>query len=75
MPARKTFRTKAIVLDRTALAEQDLILTLLAESGEELRAVAKGARKPGGRLAAICLETGEEFYSSVNETASGELGC
>lgn len=52
MPARKTFRTKAIVLDRTALAEQDLILTLLAESGEELRAVAKGARKPGGRLAA-----------------------
>lgn len=43
---------KAIVLDRTPLAEQDLILTLLSESGEELRAVAKGARKPGGRLAA-----------------------
>lgn len=52
MPSRKTYRTKAIVLDRTPLAEQDLILTLLAESGEELRAVAKGARKPGGRLAA-----------------------
>ena len=52
MPARKTYRTKAIVLDRTQLAEQDLILTLLSESGEELRAVAKGARKPGGRFAA-----------------------
>ena len=28
-----------------------------------------GANYPGGRLAAICLETGEEFYSSTNETA------
>lgn len=26
-----------------------------------------GAHYPGGRLAAICLETGEEFYSSMNE--------
>ena len=26
-----------------------------------------GAHYPGGRLAAICLETGEEFYSSTNE--------
>ena len=25
-----------------------------------------GASFPGGRLAAICLETGEEFYSSDN---------
>ncbi len=54
MAGRKTFRTKAIVCDRTPLAEQDLIVTLLSESGEELRAVAKGARKPGGRLAARC---------------------
>lgn len=52
MAGRRTYRTKAIVLDRTPLAEQDLILTLLGETGEELRAVAKGARKPGGRLAA-----------------------
>jgi len=52
MPGRRTFRTKAIVLDTTKLAEQDLILTLLAESGAQVRAVAKGARKPGGRLAA-----------------------
>lgn len=25
-----------------------------------------GAYYPGGRLAAICLDTGEEFYSSPN---------
>ena len=28
-----------------------------------------GANCPGGRLAAICLETGEEFYSSPNDMA------
>lgn len=44
-------RVRAIVLDRTKLSEQDLIITLLADNGEELRAVAKGARKPGSRLA------------------------
>ena len=26
-----------------------------------------GAYLPGGRLAAICLDTGEEFYSSGND--------
>ena len=52
MAGRRTYRTRAIVLDRTRLAEQDLILTLLAADGSQLRAVAKGARKPGGRLAA-----------------------
>lgn len=51
MAGRRTYRTNAIVLDRTKLAEQDLILTLLTTSGAEVRAVAKGARKPGGRLA------------------------
>ncbi len=49
--ARRTLRERAIVLDRTKLGEQDLILTLLGLGGEQLRAVAKGARKPGGRLA------------------------
>lgn len=51
MAGRPSIRTKAIVLWRTKLSEQDLILTLLDERGEQLRAVAKGARKPGGRLA------------------------
>ena len=40
MAGRRTYRTSAIVLDRTKLAEQDLILTLLAASGAEVRAVA-----------------------------------
>ena len=52
MPGRRTYRTRAIVLDRTKLGERDLILALLREDGCEGRAVAKGARKPGGRLAA-----------------------
>ena len=39
------------MLGRTKLAEQDLILTMLTQNGAQLRAVAKGARKPGGRLA------------------------
>ena len=40
------------MLDTTKLRESDLILTLLAEDGSQLRCVARGARKPGGRLAA-----------------------
>lgn len=52
MAGRRTYRTRATVLDRTKLAEQDLILTLLSADGSQVRAVAKGARKPGGRLAA-----------------------
>ena len=51
MAGRPSIRTKAIVLWRTKLSEQDLILTLLDERGAQLRVVAKGARKPGGRLA------------------------
>ena len=47
---RRSERYRAIVLDRTKLAEQDLILTMLSSDGTQLRAVAKGARKPGGRL-------------------------
>lgn len=54
MGAPRTYRTSAIVLDKTKLKETDLILTLLAEDGRQIRAVAKGARKPGSRLAARC---------------------
>ncbi len=61
MAAPRTLRVRAIVLDRTKLSEQDLIVTLLAQNGEELRAVAKGARKPGGRLASRT-----ELYSEVD---------
>lgn len=58
-------RTEAIVLDQTKLGEADLILTLLAEDGTMPRAVAKGARKPGGRLARL-----SELYSRVDVVLS-----
>lgn len=51
MAASRTYRSRCIVLDKTKLKETDLILTLLAEDGRQVRAVAKGARKPGSRLA------------------------
>ena len=51
MAGRRTYHARACVLDRTKLGETDLILTLLGSNGAQLRAVAKGARKPGGRLA------------------------
>lgn len=54
MAGGRTYRCRAIVLDKTKLKETDLILTLLADSGRQVRAVAKGARKPGSRLAARC---------------------
>jgi DNA repair protein RecO (recombination protein O) len=49
MPA---YPLRAIVLRKTKLGETDLILTLLAEDGSQVRAVAKGARKPGSRFGA-----------------------
>lgn len=52
MPGRRTYPAQAIVLHQTKLAETDLILTLLASDGSQIRAVAKGARKGGGRFAA-----------------------
>lgn len=52
MPRGRTRHTSAIVIDRTKLGESDLILTLLEADGSQGRAVAKGARKPGGKLAA-----------------------
>ncbi|MBN1192389.1 MAG: DNA repair protein RecO [Coriobacteriia bacterium] len=42
--------TRAISLRRTKLGETDLIVTFLAEDGSQVRAVAKGARKPGSRF-------------------------
>lgn len=43
---------RALVLRKTKLGETDTILTLLAEDGRQVRAVAKGLRKPGGRFGA-----------------------
>ena len=47
-----SYRTNAIVLKKTKLGETDLILTMLAEDGSQIRAVAKGARKPGSTFSA-----------------------
>jgi DNA repair protein RecO (recombination protein O) len=42
----------ALVLRKTKLGESDLIVSMLAADGSHVRAVAKGARKPGSKLAA-----------------------
>ncbi len=44
--ASKTYSLRALVLRRTKLGESDVICTLLAEDGSQVRAIAKGARKP-----------------------------
>lgn len=56
-----SYRAEGLVLRRTKLGETDLIVTLLC-GGEEtvqVRAVAKGARKPGSRLAGV-VDLGNE---------------
>lgn len=50
--AVKSFKIKALVLKKTKLSENDLIISLLAEDGSLHRAVAKGARKPSSTLSA-----------------------
>lgn len=43
-------RVRALALKKTKLGETDLIVTFLARDGSQVRAVAKGARKPGSRI-------------------------
>ncbi len=54
-----TYMTKIIVLRKTKLGESDLILSMLTEDGSQIRAVAKGARKPqnsfSARLDLYCI--------------------
>ena len=50
--AAGTYPARAMVLRKTKLGETDLIVTLLAEDGRLLKAVAKGARKPSSSFAA-----------------------
>ncbi|MGI6106022.1 MAG: DNA repair protein RecO [Raoultibacter sp.] len=63
--ARASYKTRAIVLRKTKLGESDLILTLLAADGSQLRAVAKGARKPNNSFSARL-----ELYSVVDVLCS-----
>ena len=46
-----TYPARVLTLRKTKLGETDLILTLLAEDGKQIRAVAKGARKPSSSFA------------------------
>ena len=46
MTGQGAYRIEALVLRKTKLKESDLIVTLLAEDGSLVRAVAHGARKP-----------------------------
>lgn len=47
-----TYPLRALVLRKTKLGEADLIVTLLAADGRQVRAVAKGARKTRSRIGA-----------------------
>lgn len=53
MSGPTSYRARGIVLRRTKLGETDLIVTLLADRDEQVRAVAKGARKPGSKLTGV----------------------
>ena len=59
--SRVTYKLRGIVLRKTKLAEKDLIVSLLAEDGSLVQGVAKGARRPGGSLAARL-----ELFSTVD---------
>lgn len=45
-----TYPVRSIVLRKTKLGETDIIVTLIASDGHQIRAVAKGMRKPGSRF-------------------------
>lgn len=47
------YHATGLVLRRTLLGENDKILTLLTREHGKLRAVAKGARRPGSRLSGV----------------------
>lgn len=48
----RAYRARCIVLGKTKLGETDCILTMLASDGTQIRAVAKGLRRPGSRFGA-----------------------
>lgn len=59
--AQPTYEAHVIVLRKTKLAESDLVLTMLLDDGSQLRAVAKGARKPTSSFSARL-----ELYSEAD---------
>lgn len=59
--ASPTYTARGVVLRKTKLGETDTIITLLAQDGSQLRAVAKGARKPSSSFSSRL-----ELYSEVD---------
>lgn len=59
--ASPTYAVRAIVLRKTRLSENDLIVTFLSENGAQLRTVAKGARNPANQFASRL-----ELFSEVD---------
>jgi DNA repair protein RecO (recombination protein O) len=57
--ASPTYSATGLVVKRTRLGESDLICTFLTHDGSQIRAVAKGARKPSSpfssRLELLCI--------------------
>lgn len=51
-----SYKDNCIVLKKTKLKEADLIVTMLDERGQQVRGVAKGARKPGNKRFGARLE-------------------
>ena len=56
-----SYSARGLVLKKTKLGETDLIVTLFAETGQQIRAIAKGARRPGSKLGSHL-----ELYSVVD---------
>lgn len=59
--AQISYSTHALVLKKTKLGESDLIVTFLSVNGGQIRAVAKGARKPSSSFASRL-----ELFSEVD---------
>lgn len=76
----KTERVRGIVLRRTKLRETDLIISLLADRPSQIQLIAKGARKPGSKLAGT-VGLGNEVDLLINLSRSlsvvreGQLLC
>lgn len=75
-----TYLTEVIVLRKTKLGESDLILTMLASDGSQIRAVAKGARKPqntfAGRLELYCVcEVLNAYGKNLDIVKEAKLIC
>lgn len=68
------YTVRVIVLRKTKLGESDLILTLMAEDGSQIRAVAKGARKPKSPFASR-LELFSTADVMVNSGRSLDVIC